>query len=134
MLIAYFIIFLVEKELQAKEKIKKEKEKSLEILNWQTRDIESRNKTKRENIENEKKKLQEKWTQDLIENQEKKKQDKFNNIKNFKEIEELNKFEYQKKLDLLNEEKLKDKKLISSIVEKEKALDELDKKEKVKNK
>lgn len=103
----------------------------MEILNWQKNLIESREQLNKNNLEKEKKTLREQWTQEVFEETERKKLEKINNLKMFQEIEEFNKTEYEKKFNLLKEEKLKDKNLINDIVEKEKALDEIDKKEKV---
>ncbi len=49
----------------------------------------------------------------------------------YRDIEEFNKHEENERLKKLMIEKTKDKELINSIVEKEKALDEIDRREKV---
>jgi hypothetical protein len=82
--------------------------------------------------EMEKKKLKEKWEKDLIDEKNKKEQERINNLKHFNEIEEFNKREMEEKRKILMAEKQNDKDLIKRILDKEKALDEIDKKDKVK--
>ena len=78
--------------------------------------------------------LKEQWRRDDANEEENKLKRIQQNIQVYKDIEEFNKkeeIERQKKIDF---EKAKDKELIDSILEKERALDEIDKAEKLKRK
>lgn len=102
------------------------------MLNWQKENIQSMLEAQKENETKEKTKLKEKWEKELILDKEKKLKEKKELLNNFKEIEDFNIKELQKKQLLKNLEKQNDKELLNRILEKEKGLDELDKKDKVK--
>ena len=110
---------------------KKIKDETLQMLDWQKQNIESRQKQDRDLQEMEKTKLREKWSRDLIEEKQKKTKDREEVLSHFKEIEEFNEKELLEKKALVDLEKQRDKDLINRILEKEKGLDEIDKKEKV---
>jgi len=79
----------------------------------------------------EKKRLREKWRQELEHEKLRKEKEKAEKISEFNEIEEYNRKELELKKALMDQEKENDKILIKTILDKEKALDEIDKKEKV---
>ena len=79
-------------------------------------------------------KLREQWEKDLENEKKEKEVIKDGNLKVYKEIDTFNKKEQIDKMVKTEYEKKKDKELISSIIEKEQALDEIDKKEKEKKK
>ncbi len=101
------------------------------MLDWQKKNHESLIDKEKEQIQYETKKLKEQWERDLkVEQQEKDKLKDLNkNV--YLEIEEFNKKELIEKLKKIEDEKLKDRDLIETIIKREKALDEIDKKEKV---
>lgn len=111
---------------------KRQQEKALQMLNWQRQNNESRQKEEKESQENEKLQLREKWTKELKEEKLKKERERAETINQFHEIEEYNRRELEYKKALMDQEKQNDKQLIKTILDKEKALDEIDKKEKVK--
>ena len=125
-------------------KIEKEKKDELEkksklqnIYNcqqWQREqnELDLKHKNDLKLLENSR--LKEQWRRDDANEEENKLKRIQQNIQVYKDIEEFNKkeeIERQKKIDF---EKAKDKELIDSILEKERALDEIDKAEKLKRK
>lgn len=101
------------------------------MLDWQRKHIESRQKEEKDLREYEKSKLREKWNDEIIKEKQKKEIEREERINQFNEIEEFNQREFEYKKALKEQEKQNDKSLIQTILDKEKALDELDKKEKV---
>ena len=125
-------------------KIEKEKKDELEKKNklqniynyqqWQREqnELDLKHKNDLKLLENSR--LKEQWRRDDENEEENKLKRIQQNIQVYKDIEEFNKKEEidrQKKIDF---EKAKDKELIDSILEKERALDEIDKAEKLKRK
>ena len=125
-------------------KIKKEKKDELDKKNklqniynyqqWQREqnELDLKHKNDLKLLENSR--LKEQWRRDDANEEENKLKRIQQNIQVYKDIEEFNKkeeIERQKKIDF---EKAKDKELIDSILEKERALDEIDKAEKLKRK
>ena len=125
-------------------KIEKEKKDELDKKNklqniynyqqWQREqnELDLKHKNDLKLLENSR--LKEQWRRDDANEEENKLKRIQQNIQVYKDIEEFNKkeeIERQKKIDF---EKAKDKELIDSILEKERALDEIDKAEKLKRK
>ena len=125
-------------------KIEKEKKDELDKKNklqniynyqqWQREqnELDLKHKNDLKLLENSR--LKEQWRRDDENEEENKLKRIQQNIQVYKDIEEFNKkeeIERQKKIDF---EKAKDKELIDSILEKERALDEIDKAEKLKRK
>jgi len=123
-----------EKERQIQEEKRKLKEDTFQFLDWQKKYREKLNLESRELKDFENKRLQEQWQIDY--DNEKKEKDliKEVNLKVYKDIEEFNKKELIDKSKKISYEKVKDKELVKSILDKEKGLDEVDKKEKEKKK
>ncbi len=78
--------------------------------------------------------LREQWERDFVAEKEEREKIKDNNLKVYKDIDVFNQKEQIDKQKKIDYEKLKDKELINKIIEKEKALDEIDKREKDKKK
>ena len=110
---------------------KKEKEKETYAhLKWQLKEHEDLLKKENELKELENARLKEQWRLD-DENEEANKRKQFEiNKKVYQDIEDFNRREEVERKKKSDYEKVKDKELIDSIVEKEKALDQLDKLEK----
>lgn len=120
----------IEKEKQQEEEKKEKIKKTYDFLKWQREEQDEGIKKAMKIDELEKERLKEQWKRDE-QNEEDEKQKKLQtNIQVYKDIEDFNKkedIERQKKVDF---EKVKDKELIDQIVEKETALDLIDKQEK----
>ena len=82
-------------------------------------------------MDSEKNRLKEIWNNELINENLKKQKQKFENKIIFEEIEKYNRQDLEAKKALLNLEKNKDREMIQKIIEREHALDEIDKHEKV---
>lgn len=104
------------------------------MLDWQRKHIEGRQKEEKELIEYEKSKLREKWNDETIKEKQKREKEREERINQFNEIQEFNQREFEYKKAFEEQEKQNDKALIQAILDKEKALDELDKKQKVEKK
>lgn len=78
--------------------------------------------------------LREQWERDFIAEKDEREKIKEVNLKVYKDIDFFNQKEQIDKQKKIDYEKQKDKELINKILEKEKALDEIDKKEKEKKK
>jgi len=124
----------IEKErIQMEEKKMKEK-KTYEFRDWQRKMQEEELKKAAENKQLEIKRLKEQWEKDLKkEEEERAKAAELNKIV-YKDIEEFNRNEEIERAKRSQIEKFKDKELVNNILDKEKFLDELDKKEKEKRK
>jgi D-mannonate dehydratase len=101
------------------------------MLEWQRQNIMSRQKDQHDLKEYEKAKLHEKWSKELIQEKQKKQKEREEMLDQFHDIEEFNKTEMEARKAQLDQEKLNDKELVKKILDKEKALDEIDRKEKV---
>ena len=126
------------KKLEKEKKDELEKKNKLQnIYNYQQwqreqNELDLKHKNDLKLLENSR--LKEQWRRDDANEEENKLKRIQQNIQVYKDIEEFNKKEEidrQKKIDF---EKAKDKELIDSILEKERALDEIDKAEKLKRK
>ena len=126
------------KKLEKEKKDELEKKNKLQnIYNYQQwqreqNELDLKHKNDLKLLENSR--LKEQWRRDDANEEENKLKRIQQNIQVYKDIEEFNKkeeIERQKKIDF---EKAKDKELIDSILEKERALDEIDKAEKLKRK
>jgi hypothetical protein len=124
-------INLDEKERQALEEKKKLKDETYKILDWQKQqqDLVSQREMELRNLEVHR--LKEQWDKDL--NQEKQEKEKVLEINKlvYRDIEEFNKKEDAERQMKTFIEKQKDKELVNNIVDKERALDDIDRKEKV---
>ena len=76
--------------------------------------------------------LREQWERDFIAEKEEKEKVKDINLKVYKDIDVFNKREQTDKHKKTDYERMKDKELISGIIQKEKGLDEIDRREKEK--
>lgn len=120
----------IEKE-KVDELKKKEKVKNIyDYLQWQCQEQEIALKKANELNAIEKAKLKEQWKLDEKNEEDDKMKRLEQNIQVYRDIEEFNRKEEEERLKKSNFEKVKDKELIDSIVEKEKALDNIDKQEK----
>lgn len=128
-----FKFILGEKEVKQEEEKKKLIMDTYNMLDWQKKNHEVQIEKEKEQIQYESIKLKEQWERDLKTEQIEKEKLKEVNKHVYLEIEEFNKKELIEKQKRIEEEKLKDKELIDSIINREKALDEIDKKEKVNN-
>lgn len=120
----------IEVEKKQEEEKKKKSEETYRFLDWQRRTQEFNNVKQQDIKQIEAQRLKEQWDKDQLREEEEKKKMKELNKLVYCDIEEFNKkeeIERQKRAEL---EKVKDKELINAVVEKEKALDEIDKKEK----
>lgn len=124
----------IEKERQQLEEKKLKEKKTYEFRDWQRKLNEEELKRANENKQLEIKKLKEQWEKDMIREEEEKMKLKELNKLNYRDIEEFNRREEMERTKLSHYEKIKDKELINDILEKEKTLNELDKKEKEKRK
>lgn len=124
----------LEIEKHQQEELKKKKVETYKLLQWQAeRQAEDLAKEKKlKQLEAERIKAQ--WHNDNLREQEEKENMKRNNVIVYKDLQEFNKQEEEIKRKKIEIEKKKDKMLIDSIVNKEKALDEIDKAEKEKKK
>jgi hypothetical protein len=120
--------------LKDQEEKKKLKENTYNFLKWQKVNQEVQTHKEREIKELEAKRLKEQWEKDAIRENEEIDFKKKINKQVYMDIEDFNKDEEEKRQMRRDLEKQKDKELINSIVDKEKGLDEIDKREKVKNK
>jgi hypothetical protein len=120
---------LEREKIQAEEKKKKVKE-TYNFLDWQ-KQTQELNQLKESEIKSyETQRLKEQWERDQkSEEEEKQKQREINKMV-YRDIEEFNRREEIEKTRRIDMEKYNDKQLINSIVDKEKALDEIDRKEK----
>ena len=110
---------------------KKEKERqTYDFLKWQREQQEAALKKANELNEIEKARLQEQWRRDEESEENDKQQKLLMNKQVYRDIEEFNRKEEIERKKKSDYEKIKDKELVDSIVEKEKALDNLDKLEK----
>ncbi len=124
----------LEKERIQMEEKKMNEKKTYEFRDWQRKMQEEELKKAAENKQIEMKRLKEQWEKDLKrEEEEKEKAAELNKIV-YRDIEEFNRKEEIERAKRLQFEKLKDKELINSILEKEKVMDELDKNEREKRK
>jgi hypothetical protein len=122
---------LEREKIQAEEKKKKIKE-TYNFLDWQkqTQELNQLKETEIKSYETQR--LKEQWERDQKREEEEKEKQREVNKMVYRDIEEFNHREEREKTRRIEMEKYKDKELINSIVEKEKALDEIDKKEKEK--
>ena len=111
---------------------KKLKTETYKILDWQKKNQENQADKEKEFINYEAKKLKNQWDLDLKNEQIEKEKLKEVNKNVYLEIEEFNKKELNEKQKKLEDERLKDKELINCIIKRERVLDEIDKREKVK--
>ena len=132
MLILFYDI-LGEKEVKQEEEKKKLILDTYNMLDWQKKNHESLVEKDKEINQYETKKLKEQWERDIKNEQIEKEKSKEINKHVYLEIEEFNKKELIQKQKKIEIEKLKDRELIESIIKRERALDDIDKKEKVKN-
>ena len=112
-----------------------QKAKLKNIYDYQQWQRDQRNKEMQHNLEineREKERLKEQWKRDKEADEQNERDRKQMNIQVYKDIEFFNKKEEEDRKQKLNFEKMKDKELIDSIVEKEKVLDLIDKQEKEK--
>ena len=110
---------------------KKEKERqTYDFLKWQREQQEAALKRANELNEIEKARLKEQWKRDEESEENDKQQKLLINKQVYRDIEEFNRKEEIERKKKSDYEKVKDKELVDSIVEKEKALDNLDKLEK----
>ena len=110
---------------------KKEKERqTYDFLKWQREQQEAALKRANELNEIEKARLKEQWRRDEESEENDKQQKLLMNKQVYRDIEEFNRKEEIERKKKSDYEKIKDKELVDSIVEKEKALDNLDKLEK----
>ena len=110
---------------------KKEKERqTYDFLKWQREQQEAALKKANELNEIEKARLKEQWRRDEESEENDKQQKLLMNKQVYRDIEEFNRKEEIERKKKSDYEKIKDKELVNSIVEKEKALDNLDKLEK----
>ena len=123
-----------EKEIIQEREQKEKQQKVLDYLAWQKKQDEEELRRANEINEREKAKLKEQWKQD----EEMEAQEKLNRLMQNKAVNEdiklFNEKEEEERNRKLKIEKEQDKQLINAIVEKEKALDEIDKEEKIKRK
>ena len=113
------------------EEKRKLKDETYRFLEWQKHQQDQAILKEKELKELENRRLKEQREKDLQQEQlEKARAFELNKIV-YRDIEEFNKHEEHERQKKLFIEKQKDKELINSIVEKEKALDEIDRKEKV---
>ena len=124
----------IEKEKSLIEEKKKKEEETYKFLEWQRLNAERNAQKEIENKTYEKLKLKEQWERDLIREEEEKNRVREMNRMVYRDIEEFNRKEEIERMKRTEFEKQKDKELINSIVSKEKALDEIDRKEKEKRK
>jgi hypothetical protein len=112
---------------------KQEKEKKIyDFRDWQLRTQELEFQKAHESKQHEVSRLREQWEKDkLCEEEEKHKNKEINKIV-YRDIEEFNKREESERNKRTQFEKLKDRELIESILDKENALDEIDRREKEK--
>ena len=110
---------------------KKEKERqTYDFLKWQREQQEAALKKANELNEIEKARLKEQWRRDEESEENDKQQKLLMNKQVYRDIEEFNRKEEIERKKKSDYEKIKDKELVDSIVEKEKALDNLDRLEK----
>ena len=110
---------------------KKERERqTYDFLRWQREQQEAAIKKANELNEIEKARLKEQWKRDEESEENDKRQKLLINKQVYRDIEEFNRKEEIERNKKSDYEKVKDKELVDSIVEKEKALDNLDKLEK----
>ena len=110
---------------------KKERERqTYDFLRWQREQQEAAIKKANELNEIEKARLKEQWKRDEESEENDKRQKLLINKQVYRDIEEFNRKEEIERKKKSDYEKVKDKELVDSIVEKEKALDNLDKLEK----
>ena len=120
----------IEKEKE-EEKNKKDKIKNIyDYQQWQRDQNEKAMKHDQEISKLEKQRLKEQWKRDELKEKENEEQRKLINKQVYLDIEKFNKKEEEERKKVIEFEKKKDKELVDSIVEKEKALDLIDKKEK----
>ena len=123
-----------EKE-KKEEKIKKNKLNNIyQYQQWQREQNEKVIKFHHEIDSLEKQKLKEQWQRDELKDKENERQRRIMNKQIYLDIEKFNKKEEAHRKKMEEFEKKKDKELIQSIVEREKAMDLLDKKEKERKK
>jgi hypothetical protein len=119
----------IEKEIKQQEEKKKREHQTYEFLDWQKKTHELEIQKLADLKLKETQRLKEQWEKDLrYEEEEKEKLKTFNKIV-YKDIEDFNFMEEKEKQKRITLEKLKDKELINSIIEKEKVLDDIDRKE-----
>ena len=123
-----------EKE-KKEEKIKKNKLNSIyQYQQWQREQNEKAIKFNQEIDSLEKQKLKEQWQRDELKDKEDERQRRIMNKQVYLDIEKFNKKEEEHRKKMAEFEKKKDKELIESMVEREKAMDLLDKREKERKK
>ena len=116
----------IEKEKE-EEKAKKNKLKNIyDYQQWQREQNEKAMKHDQEISKLEKQRLKEQWKRDELKEKENEEQRRLINKQVYLDIEKFNKKEEEERKKVIEFEKKKDKELVESIVEKEKALDALD--------
>ena len=121
----------IEKE-KADEIVKRQKMKNIfDYQKWQRQQNEQALKHMNDIKQLENKRIKEQWKRDDEAEERNKQQRLMDNIQVYKDIEEFNRQEEAERKKKADFEKMKDKELIDSIVNKEKALDEIDKQEKL---
>jgi hypothetical protein len=113
----------IEKEKE-EEKAKKNKIRNIyDYQQWQREQNEKAIKHEEEISKLEKQRLKEQWKRDELKEKENEEQRKLINKQVYLDIEKFNKKEEEERKKVIEFEKKKDKELVESIVEKEKALD-----------
>jgi hypothetical protein len=116
------------------DEIQKKKEETYRFLEWQKQRQREEEKEKRRLLEMENERIKSEWEKDNQREYQDKIDKVLRNNEVYKNIQEFNKNEEDVKMSKKEEEKKRDKELISVIVNKEKALDEIDRKEKERKK
>jgi hypothetical protein len=110
-----------------KERLKNDRNR---FLHWQREQQQDQIQKDTDTKNFEARRLKEQWEKDMVmENEEKEKMKEVNKMV-YRDIEEFNKREEINRTKRYEIEKIKDKELVDAIVNKEKALDDIDKKEK----
>lgn len=120
----------LEKEKLDAEAKKQKVRQTYDYLQWQREEQKAALQRANELNEIEKARLKEQWKRDDESEENDKKQKLLINKQVYRDIEDFNRKEEIERKKKLEYEKIKDKELVDSIVEKEKALDNLDKLEK----
>lgn len=124
----------LETEKKQLEEVQRKKRETYNFLEWQKEQQKKAEEKQKEftNLENERIRAQ--WEKDNIREQEEKIDKIVKNHEVYKNIQEFNKQEEEIRKNKIENEKKKDKDLINAIVNKEKALDAIDRKEKERKK
>ena len=122
----------IEREKKEAEEIKEKNKKNVEYIEWQKSEQKEALKHANEINEKEKSRLREQWKRDE-ENEKKNAYDRLMLNKQVNaDIKEFNEREEKIRNELMQREKNEDKKMINDILNKEKALDEIDRQNKIK--